>query len=310
MAFGLFENPNYRRPAPEDPSLPVGTLRRQHVDLPCGEVSYLRHGEGPPLLLVHGIPTSARLWEPLMGDLGERFDCIAVDLLGLGGSRPRSAGEDLASPGQAAMLAQLLDALGISETLAAFHDQGGAHGMEFLRRYGPRVRAVAFCDIVCYDNWLVPCIAALDAVCRYPKVLEAVTRAGLTDAVFLRLWPFPQTTVRQRLPKELTDDWFAAMRAGGEDLLTFCRYVRAQSPRYTEDAGPTLRSWTKPAFVLWAGHDQFLRPSWAARLCADIPGAPDRPALLPFAGHFFHAEVPRTAARLLGDFFASVPAPA
>ena len=54
----------------------VGTLPRRTAQLACGNVTYLRHGEGPPLLLVHGIPTSARLWEPLLGDLGEHFDCI------------------------------------------------------------------------------------------------------------------------------------------------------------------------------------------------------------------------------------------
>ena len=302
MKLGLFENPHYRRPDPEPPSMAVGTLPRQRASLDCGEVTYLRHGVGPTLLLVHGIPTSARLWEPLLGDLGEHFDCIVPDLLGMGPSRPRP-GADLSSPGQAAMLAQLLDSLGIQETLATFHDQGGAHGLQFLAAHGDRVRAVALCDIVCYDNWLVPPVAALEALCRFPAVLGAATQIGLTDAVFLRLWPFPQTTARGPLPTAMTDDWFAAMRGGGEGLRIFCDYVRSQSPRYTEEAVPTLRAWTKPALVVWAGHDRFLAPSWGARLCKDIPGAPDQPVLLPFAGHFFHADVPRTAARVLTEFF-------
>src|SRR5437879_5809406 len=92
-------------PPPESHSIAVGTLPRQRVQLDCGEVAYLRHGSGPSLLLVHGIPTSARLWEPLLGTLGEHFDCIAPDLLGMGRSRP-AASADLSSPGQAEMLVQ------------------------------------------------------------------------------------------------------------------------------------------------------------------------------------------------------------
>jgi pimeloyl-ACP methyl ester carboxylesterase len=308
VKLGLFENPRFQPPAPEAPSLAVGTLPRERVQLPCGEVSYLRHGSGPPLLLVHGVPTSARLWEPLLGDLGERYDCIVPDLLGLGRSRAAPTA-DVASPGQAAMLAELLDALGVDETLAVFHDQGGAHGMRFLERHGERVRAVAFCDVVCYDNWLVPAIAALVQLCRFPALLHGLTRTGVIDALFLRAWPFPQTVVRAPLPAALVDDWFAALRAGGPDLLAWCDYIRAQSPRHTLETVPTLRSWGKPALVVWAGHDRYLSPSWGVRLAQEIPGAPDQPVLLPFAGHFFHADVPRTAARVLLDFFDALPQP-
>jgi pimeloyl-ACP methyl ester carboxylesterase len=299
----LFENPGFRRPAPETPSMAVGTLERQRVALECGDVAYLRHGSGPPLLLVHGIPTSARLWEPLLGDLGERFDCIAVDLLDMGGSRAHP-GVDVASPGQAAMFEQLLDALGIDETLLALHDQGGAHGLRYLDRYGDRVKAVAIANIVCYDNWLVPAIWTLRQACAQPAVLHRMAKLGAVDAAFLKVWPFPQTAIRGPLPKAMTDDWFAPMHAGGADLDAFCNYVRAQSPEHTADTERIARAWTKPALVAWAGHDYFLMPSWGARLARDLAGAPDQPVILPFAGHYLHADVPQTAARVLGDFFA------
>ncbi|MDE3203604.1 MAG: alpha/beta fold hydrolase [Acidobacteriota bacterium] len=308
MKLGLFENPYYRRPPPETPSMAIGALPRQRVTLECGEVTYLRYGSGRPLLLVHGIPTSSRLWEPLLGDLGERFDCIVPDLLGMGLSRPE-AGADLGSPGQAIMLAQLLDALLVDRVLAAFHDQGGAHGLQFLRNYGERVDAVALCDIVCYDNWVVPAITVVEALCRFPRALHIATRLGLVDPVLVRAWPFPQTTVRAPVPPALIDDWLGAMREGGERMQYFCAYVRSQSPCHTADTASVLGGWEKPALVVWAASDRFLSPSWAARLCADTPGAPDQPVMLPFAGHFFHAEVPRTAAAVLGDFFAGVGLP-
>lgn len=303
--LSLFENPSYARPAPEPPSMAVGTLERRHASLDCGDVAFLRHGSGPPLLLVHGIPTSARLWEPLLGDLGERFDCIVPDLLGMGRSRARP-GADVSSPGQAAMFAQLLDHLGIGTCLAAFHDQGGAHAMRFLEAHGDRVDAFAVADIVCYDNWVVPAIDVMMAASRFPRALHALARTGVADLTFLRMWPFPQTTVRGPIPKAMSDDWMAAMRAGGDDLAAFAAYVLAQSPAHTTETVDVLRAWTKPALVAWAGHDRFLSPSWAARLCADIPGAPDQPVLWPFAGHFWQAEIPRTGARTLGDFFAGV----
>jgi pimeloyl-ACP methyl ester carboxylesterase len=300
----LFQAPGIDVPPREPPTMPLGTLERQYVDVSCGRVAYLRHGSGPPLLLVHGIPTSARLWEPLLGALGERFDCIAPDLLGLGRSRPVT-GAPLDSQGQAAMLAELLDALGIAQTRLVLHDQGGAHGMRFLAGFDERVRALALCDIVCYDNWLVPVVAAMGCGARWPRGLHFATRAGL-DRVMRTVFPFPQTAVRGPLPDALGEDWTWAMRTGGAPLRDWCAYVRAQSPRSTMESIPVLQAWTKPTLVMWAAGDRFLSPSWAARLADDIPGVGERPVLLPFAGHFFHADVPATAAQALSDFFASV----
>ncbi|WP_343602790.1 alpha/beta hydrolase [Mycobacterium sp.] len=287
-------------PPPEQSSLTIGTLPRQHVALSCGTVSYLRHGRGPSLLLVHGIPTSARLWEPLLGALGEHFDCIVPDVLGLGRSRP-APGADLASPGQADMLAELLDSLGIDETLLVLHDQGGAHGQQLLVRHGSRVRAVVFCDVVCFDNWLVPVIDVLSQLTRHPGVVRALGRRRVLQLPMRTVYPLPQTVVRGPLPRALVDDWFHPLDTG-DGLDDWCRYVRSQDPRWTIEAVPTLQAWTKPAHVIWAASDRFLPPSWAVRLAHTIPGADDRPTLLADAGHFFQPEVPVTASAALLDF--------
>jgi pimeloyl-ACP methyl ester carboxylesterase len=68
------------------------------------------------------------------------------------------------------------------------------------------------------------------------------------------------------------------------------------------NAVPVLR----PAFVMWAPRDRFLLPSWAVRLAHEMSGCTQEPTLLPFAGHFFQVDVPRTAARVLGEFLDSV----
>ncbi|HYF26617.1 MAG TPA: alpha/beta hydrolase [Baekduia sp.] len=292
-------------PPAEPPSLTPGTLPRQEVELPSGRVAYLRHGSGPPLLLIHGIPTSARLWEPLLGDLGEHFDCIVPDLLGLGRSMP-AAHAELSSPGQAAMFAQLLDALGVGDVLLALHDQGGAHGQQFLKLHGERVRAVAFCGVVCFDNWPVPIISLLMRTVAFGGLTRLLARTGALEAG-LHAFPLPRTVTRKDGTLEaLSDDWMHALRTGGPALEAFSRYVAAQDVRWTLDAVPTLEAWTKPATVIWAADDVYLPPTWGARLAATVASADDRVTLLPHAGHFWQAEVPRTGARHLLEFFGAV----
>jgi pimeloyl-ACP methyl ester carboxylesterase len=295
-----------RAMAKETPSMSVGTLQRQAVDLPCGRVTYLRHGRGAPLLLVHGIPTSCRLWEPLLGTLGEHYDCIAPDLLGLGRTTPQTHA-DLSSPGQAQMLTQLLDALHIDATYAVFHDQGGAHGMQLLKHHGNRVRAVIFTDVVCYDNWLVPPIALTVWLASHGLV-SLMSRLRLLQAV-LDSHTLPRTVLRGGCPRALRDDWFWPLRQGGRAQDDWIRYVTSQPDnRWTMDAIPTLRSWTKPTRIIWAAEDVFLPPSWGVRLAQDIPGAAGDIKLLPFASHFWQAEVPRTGAAAIDEFFSGLAA--
>lgn len=289
-----------RQMQPEAPSMAIGTLQRQYIDLACGRVAYLRHGKGPPLLLVHGVPTSCRLWEQLLGTLGEHYDCIAPDLLGLGRSAPKP-GANLSSPGQAAMLSQLLHALDIDETFAVFHDQGGAHGQQFLKHHGKRVKAVVFTDVVCYDNWPVPPISLTVWLARR-GLIPLLGRLGLLQFV-LKLHSLPLTIVRGRFPKALSDDWFEPLRRPGQLQSDWIRYVTAQSPRWTLDAVPTLQTWTKPARIIWAAEDCFLPPSWGQRLAEDIPGSPDNVKLLPFASHFWQVDVPQSGARAILEFF-------
>ncbi len=300
----MFEARRTPAPAPEPPSIVVGTLERRKASLDCGDITYLRHGDGPPLLLVHGIPTSARLWEPLMGTLGERYDCIAVDLNGMGRSRP-APGADLSSPGQADMFAALLDHLGIDTTLLVLHDQGGAHGQQFMVRHGERVRAVALTDVVCFDNWTVPAIAALMVLARRPPLVAALGKVRAIQAPMRAAWPLPQTVRRGRIVKALVDDWFYALDTG-DGLEAWCAYVHAQDPRWTMEAVPTLKAWDKPARVLWATDDRFLPVRWGVRLASTIPTANDRLTLLPEAGHFWQAEIPQTGARELLAFLDTV----
>src|SRR5688572_29891716 len=50
------------------------------------DVHVREHGEGPPLLLVHGLMTSSYSFRYVLGALGERWRCIVIDLPGSGRS--------------------------------------------------------------------------------------------------------------------------------------------------------------------------------------------------------------------------------
>src|SRR5258707_15615165 len=90
-------------------------LREQQIDAGDININYLRDGSGPPPVLLHGWPEFCKTWKKNIPALAARFDVIAPDLRGFGGTRRRDGQpvESLTPDLLAQDLAALLDSLGI-----------------------------------------------------------------------------------------------------------------------------------------------------------------------------------------------------
>src|SRR3954471_22535549 len=99
-------------------------------------------GTGRPLLLLHGWPEFWLTWEPVMTRLANRFDLIAPDLRGFGGSdKPEGP---FGPAEQAEDLVGLLDALGIVSVGIVSHDVGATITQTLARRHPNRIVGLFF----------------------------------------------------------------------------------------------------------------------------------------------------------------------
>ncbi len=98
-----------------------------------------RSGEGPPLLLLHGLVGSSRNWQQNISSLSHHATVYAVDLFNMGQSE-RVAGIDAGLEATADGLADLLDALDLEVADVAGHSHGGAVAMMLAARHPNRVR--------------------------------------------------------------------------------------------------------------------------------------------------------------------------
>lgn len=97
-------------------------------------------GEGPPLLLIHGIGDSSATWLEIMPALAERYTVIAPDLLGHGASdRPRA---DYGVGAYACGMRDLLAVLGIDQVSVVGHSLGGGVAMQFAYQFPTRVQRI------------------------------------------------------------------------------------------------------------------------------------------------------------------------
>ena len=94
-------------------------------------LAYTRAGTGEPLVLLHGIGSSRRAWQPVLPALTGQFDVIAVDLPGFGDSEPLPAGVEPHPAALAAKVGEFLDQLGVAAPHVVGNSLGGWVALEF-----------------------------------------------------------------------------------------------------------------------------------------------------------------------------------
>jgi pimeloyl-ACP methyl ester carboxylesterase len=267
----------------------MATLRLGEVILELDD-----EGRGPPVLLLHGFPTTRRLWKgvvPLLAGAG--FRVVAPDLVGYGGSRaPPSAEPGMAS--QARWLLQLLDALGLERTAVVAHDVGTAAAQILVARAPERVSRLVLMDGVHAAEWAMEAVASIQSwqePARLFRVLVRQVRSSSGSPVRL-----PEETVREVL----------APYEGEEGGARLVRAARALHPREVVEIMPALRERRVPALVLWGEHDAYLDVERVGRPLAELLGAELR--VLP-GGHFLPMDCPAEVAEALRGFLADAARP-
>jgi len=134
---------------------------KKYQDVNGKKIAYVEVGEGDPIILLHGNPTSSYLWRNVIPELEGKGRIIAPDLIGQGDSDklPAEDGPDRYNFLTAYnYLAGLLDAIGATEKVTlVIHDWGSALGFYWAQQHPNALRGIAYMEsIVCpvtWDDW-------------------------------------------------------------------------------------------------------------------------------------------------------------
>ncbi|HKE75989.1 MAG TPA: alpha/beta hydrolase [Acidimicrobiales bacterium] len=259
-------------------------------------------GEGPPLLLLHGIGDSSACWLPVLADLARDHTVIAPDLLGHGGSaKPRA---DYTVAAYANGMRDLLDVLDIDRVTAIGHSLGGGVAAQFAYQFPDRCERLVLVATGGVGREVTPLLRlaaaplpeALLAPAGWPLVLPVVQGALALAAalgcdlardrahVVRLLAGLPQAGARSAFVRTLRSavDW------RGQFVTMLDRsYLTAGLPR----------------LLVWGDRDAVVPVEHAHRAAAAMPGA--RLELFPGAGHFPHHHDPARFAALVREFVAT-----
>lgn len=132
--------------------------QKKYQDVDGKKIAYVESGEGEPIVLLHGNPTSSYLWRNVIPELEGRGRVIAPDLIGQGDSEKLPASD---GPGRYGFLTAyhylegLLTAIGADRNVTfVIHDWGSALGFYWAQQHPDAVRGIAYMEgIVCPVTW-------------------------------------------------------------------------------------------------------------------------------------------------------------
>ena len=267
------------------------------------KIAYRRAGEGPTVLLVHGITNDSQSWEPVIRRLArEGHDVIAPDLPGHGESARQRGDHSLGA--HACMLRDLVQSLDVDRVTLVGHSLGGGITMQFAYQFPEMVERLA---LVC-SGGLGRDVSPLIRSAALPgaeQVLPLLTSQPLLGAgqwvaaAFGRLGFMPGADLAEvsRGIASLGDT---------ERRAAFVRTVRSVVSPFGQRVSATDRLYLAqhlPFLIVWGERDPIIPLAHGETARTAVPGS--RLEVFEGSGHFPQLDDPERFTDLLADFIAT-----
>jgi pimeloyl-ACP methyl ester carboxylesterase len=244
----------------------------REIELSAGTIEYQDTGDGPVLVLLHGLMMDASLWDGPIADLSADHRCVAPTLP-LGAHRhAMHADADLSLPGIARLVAEFLNRLDLQDVTLAGSDTGGALVQLLMCDGAARVGRVVLASCDAFDN--------------FPPGLTGKTLV-LAGKLPPRMFGLFMQQMRLRMIRRLpiafgwltmrgdaaTARWMKPVMSQPGIRRDAVRALRAAAAdtRLLLAAAECLPSFNRPALVVWASGDRVMPPEHGRRLAGLLP---------------------------------------
>lgn len=272
------------------------------VTLHGHEVRYRMGGEGPAVLLIHGMAGSSRTWKDVTDLLvREGHTVIAPDLLGHGlSAKPMG---DYSLGAFASGLRDLLGVIDVERATIVGHSLGGGVAMQLAYQHPElveRLALVASGGLGREVSWMLRALTLPGAELLWPVLFPSFVRDRGNDVSRL-------LHERGLRAPHLAEMWRAyASLAGAENKGAFLRTLRS----VVDPGGQTVSARDRlylassiPTLIVWGDQDPIIPIEHGRAAHETIEGS--RFEVLEGCGHFPHVEDPRRFTDVLEEFIAT-----
>lgn len=256
-------------------------------------------GEGPPLLLLHGLGASTFTWRHIKATLAVTHRIIAIDLKGFGRS-DKPLDTAYSADEQARLVEAFLRKHNLFGVTLAGHSFGGKVAAATALRFQDEPERIQ--KLVLLSAPVLPG--------SLPEHYEFVLVPGAPEALVA---PLPPDLIARKLLMAArgTADGISQADIDGYaepyyDLRAkhaFIATARALVADRSQTLAPNLRKLRQPVLLIWCRMDDILPLAGARTLAGALPGA--RLKILDRCNHLPHEQRPKTTLRWIREFLAS-----
>jgi pimeloyl-ACP methyl ester carboxylesterase len=290
------------RPAQDLPSS-RRSISYQTVEIDGLNIFYREAGpaDAPTMLLLHGFPSSSRMWGPLLPLLADKYHLIAPDYPGFGhSSAPSPPSFEYTFDNLARVIGELTTKLGITSYILFMQDYGGPVGFRMALAHPERIRGMIIQNAVSHEQGLSPLWETRRKYWADPVHELANLKANFTSFEATRQRHIGSSPKAERYdPDTWTDEYAFLTRPGQADIqATLFLDYRTNVASY-----PRWQNWLHaiqpPLLVLWGKYDPSFTVAGATAYAGDVPKAEIH---VLEAGHFALDEATDEIASLVRDF--------
>src|ERR1700721_1490862 len=231
--------------------------------------------DAPTILLLHGLPSSSRMFEPLFTRLSDRYHLVAPDYPGFGHS-------DWPDPKKFAYtfdhLAEIMnhftEMLGLSHFTLYMQDYGGPVGFRMILAHPDRVEALIVQDAVSHNEGLGEKWATRRAFWADRVTHEEAFRKNLLSLAATKTRHVGDDPNIELYDPDLWNDEYAFLNSPGQGQIQSDLFY---DYRTNVDAYPKWQAWLQKAqpklLVVWGKHDLSFDPGEPERYHKDVPSA-------------------------------------
>src|SRR5215210_4289794 len=238
----------------------------RELELEQGIVRVYEEGEGPALVFVHGLLVGHTLWELVVKRLADSHRCVSIDLPLGAHHTPMRPDADVSPRGLARMIAAVMEKLDLHDVILVGNDTGGALCQLVVAHHPERLAGLVLTTCDAYEHFPPPALKPMLGPGRAPRVADLFLRLGRVGFVRDALI----APVNKRRSKERSKAWVEPLATDAGVRRDVIRFIAGIDKADTIAAAPALKSFGRPALVVWTKGDRFFPEADGRRLASDL----------------------------------------
>ena len=258
--------------------------------------------DGPVLLLLHGVPTSSRMYQRMLeSSLTNKYRLIAPDYPGFGHSSwPSPKDFSYTFDHLTQVMEDFTKQLGVEHYVLFLHDYGGPVGMRMAVNRPEKVEAIIIQNAVSHEEGLGPSWAARKAFWQDRAAHEAAFRTSFLSLETTKKRHLGTSPHPERIdPDVWMDEYYFLCQPGQADIQTDLFYDYQTNVKSYPLWQKWMREHQPPMLVMWGKYDASFTVAGGEAYKKDVPTAELH---ILDAGHFALDEQPEEVIRLTEDF--------